>query len=106
MDTVSGDLQRTARKYMEDLAWTREKSEGGGDILIRACFKGLREDRMMMVKAKESVNTPMAQLVEIALEEERHKVKTGSKKLLKKDDIEARENDTYHREIMSQESHY
>jgi hypothetical protein len=60
---------------MEDLAWTREKREGGGDIidlLIRACFiQGLCEDRIkMMVKAKGSVNTPMAQLVEIALEEE------------------------------------
>lgn len=28
-----GDLQRAARKHMEDLAWTNEKHEGGGDII-------------------------------------------------------------------------
>jgi hypothetical protein len=33
MDTVCGDLQRAARKNMEDRAWTNEKREGGGDIL-------------------------------------------------------------------------
>jgi hypothetical protein len=60
---------------MEDLAWTNEKREGGGDIidlLIRACFiQGLCEERIKtMVKTKGCINTPMAQLVEIALEEE------------------------------------
>ena len=41
MDTVCGDIQRAARKHMEDLVWTRENREGGGDIIdlpIRACF--------------------------------------------------------------------
>jgi hypothetical protein len=75
MDTVCGDLQRAARKHMGDLAWTNEKREGGGDIIdlfIRACFiQGLHDDRIKtMVKAKGNVNTPMAQLVELALEEE------------------------------------
>ena len=75
MDTVCGDLQRAARKHMEDLAWTNEKREGGGDIIdlfIRACFiQGLHDDRIKtMVKAKGNINTPMAQLVEVALEEE------------------------------------
>jgi hypothetical protein len=75
MDTVCGDLQRAARKHMEDLAWANEKREGGGDIIdlfIRACFiQGLHDDRIKtMVKAKGNVNTPMAQLVEVALEEE------------------------------------
>ena len=28
MDTVCGELQRAARKHMEDLAWTNEKREG------------------------------------------------------------------------------
>jgi hypothetical protein len=60
---------------MEDLAWTNEKCEGGGDIIdlfIRACFiRGLHDDRIKtMVKAKGNVITPMAQLVEVALEEE------------------------------------
>ena len=75
MDAVCGDLQRAARKHMEDLAWTNAKGEGGGDIIdlfIRACFiQGLHDDRIKtMVKAKGNVNTPMAQLVEVALEEE------------------------------------
>jgi hypothetical protein len=75
MDTVCGDLQRAARKHMEDLAWTNEKREGGGDILdllIRACFiQGLHDERIKtMVKTKGNINTPMAQLVEVALEEE------------------------------------
>jgi hypothetical protein len=75
MDTVCGDLQRTARKHMEDLEWNNEKREGGGDIIdlfVRACFiRGLRDDRIKtMVKAKRNVKTPMAQLVEVALEEE------------------------------------
>ena len=75
MDIVCGDLQRAARKHMEDLTWTSEKCEGGGDIIdlfIRACFiQGLHDDRIKtMVKAKGNVNTPMAQLVEVALEEE------------------------------------
>jgi len=75
MDTVCGDLQRAARKHMEDLAWTYEKREGGGDILdllIRACFiQGLYDERIKtMVKTKGNINTPMAQLVEVALEEE------------------------------------
>jgi hypothetical protein len=60
---------------MEDLAWTNEKREGGGDIIdlfIRACFiQGLHNDRIKtMVEAKGNVNTPMAQLVEVALGEE------------------------------------
>lgn len=41
MDTICGDLQRAARKHMEDLAWRIEKREGGGDVIdlfIRACF--------------------------------------------------------------------
>jgi hypothetical protein len=75
MDTVCGDLQRAARKHMEDFAWTDQKREGGGEIIdlfIRACFiQGLHDDRIKtMVRAKGNVNTPMAQLVEIALEEE------------------------------------
>jgi hypothetical protein len=75
VDTMCGDLQRAARKHMEDLAWSSEKREGGGDIvdlLIRACFiQGLYDDRIKtMVKTKGSVNTPMAQLVEVALGEE------------------------------------
>jgi len=73
MDTVCGDLQRAARKPMEDLAWTNEKREGDGnmiDLFIRACFiQGLYDDRIKtMVKAKGNVNTPMAQLVEVAME--------------------------------------
>jgi hypothetical protein len=72
---MCGDLQKAARKHMEDLAWTGEKREGRGDIvdlLIRACFiQGLYDDRVkIMVKTKGSVNIPMAQLVEVALEEE------------------------------------
>ena len=60
---------------MEDLAWDNAKREGGGDItdlFIRAYFiQGLQNDRIKtMVKAKGNVNTPMAQLVEVALEEE------------------------------------
>jgi hypothetical protein len=60
---------------MEDLAWAIEKREGGGDMIdlfIRACFiQGLHDDRIKtMVKAKGNVNTPMVQLVEVALEEE------------------------------------
>ena len=75
MDTVCGDLQRAARKHMEDLVRTREKREGGVDIidlLIRACFiQGICDERIKtMVKAKGNVNTPMAQSVEVALEEE------------------------------------
>ena len=73
--TVCGYLQRAARKHMEGLAWTNEKSEGGGDIIdlfIRARFvQGLYDDRIKtMVKAKGSVNTRMAQLVEVSLEDE------------------------------------
>ena len=75
MDSISGELQRAARKHVEDLAWTNEKCERGGDIidlLIRACFiQGLYDERIKtMVKTKGCINTPMAQLVEIALEEE------------------------------------
>jgi hypothetical protein len=75
MDTVCGDLQRAARKHMEDLELNNEKREGGGDIIdliVRACFtQGLHDDRIKtMVKAKGNVNTRMAQLVEVALEEE------------------------------------
>jgi hypothetical protein len=42
------------------------------DLLIRACFiQGIHDELIKtMVKAKGSVNTPMAQLVEVALEEE------------------------------------
>ena len=59
MDTMCGDLQRTARRHMEDLAWSREKREGVGDIidlLIRACFiQGLNDERIKtMVKKKTS----------------------------------------------------
>jgi len=75
MDTMCGELQRAARKHMEDLAWSGEKREGGGDIielLIRACFiQGLNDERIKtMIKTKGSINSPMAQLVEVALEEE------------------------------------
>jgi hypothetical protein len=75
MDTICGELQRAARKHMEDLKWSSGKQEGGGDIidlLIRACFiQGLFNDRIKtMLKIKGSINTPMAQLVEIAMEEE------------------------------------
>ena len=57
MDTVCGDLQRAARKHVENLAWTNEKREEGGDIidlLIRACFiQSLYEERIKtIVKAK------------------------------------------------------
>jgi len=57
MDTVCGDLQRAARKHVENLAWTNEKREEGGDIidlLIRACFiQSLYEERIkIIVKAK------------------------------------------------------
>jgi hypothetical protein len=59
---------------VEDLAWTSEKRGGGDiiDLLIRACFiRGLYDERIKtMVKTKGCINTPMAQLVEIALEEE------------------------------------
>ena len=75
MDIMCGDLQRAARKHMEDLAWSGEKREGAGDItdlLIRACFiQGLYDERIKtMVKTKRGINSPMAQLVEVALEEE------------------------------------
>jgi hypothetical protein len=42
------------------------------NVLIRACFiQGLYDERIKtMVKTKGCINTPMAQLVEIALEEE------------------------------------
>jgi hypothetical protein len=75
MDSICGELQRAARKHMEDLEWIAEKREGGRDIidlLIRACFiQGLFDERIKtMVKTKGCINTPMAQLVEIALEEE------------------------------------
>ena len=75
MDTVCGDLQRAARKHVEDFAWTNEKRKGGVDIIdlfIRACFfQGLYDDRIKtMVKAKGNVNPPISQLVEVALEEE------------------------------------
>jgi hypothetical protein len=75
MYSVCGELQRSARKHMEDPAWTNEKREGGRDIidlLIRACFiQGLYDERIKtMVKTKGCINAPMAQLVEIALEEE------------------------------------
>jgi len=42
------------------------------DLLIRACFtQGLHDERIKtIVKTKGSINSPMAQLVEVALEEE------------------------------------
>jgi len=75
MDTMCGDLQRAAHEHMEDLAWSVEKREGGGDIidlLIRACFiQGLYDERIKtVVNTKGSINSPMVQLVEVALEEE------------------------------------
>ena len=75
MNTMCGDLQSAARKHMEDLAWSGEKREGGGDIidlLIRACFiQGLYDERIKtMVKTKGSINSPMEHLVEVALEED------------------------------------
>ena len=33
MNSICGELQRAARKHMEDLAWTNENREGGGDII-------------------------------------------------------------------------
>jgi hypothetical protein len=42
MDTICGGLQLAARKHIEDLVWTNEKREGGGDIIdlfIRVSFK-------------------------------------------------------------------
>ena len=68
MDTMCGDLQRAARKQMEDFAWSGEKREGGGDVtdlLIRACFiQGLYDEGIQtMVKTAGSINSPMAQLV-------------------------------------------
>jgi hypothetical protein len=55
-NTFCGDLQRPARKHMEDLVWTREKREGGGDIidtLNRAWFiHGIYYERIKtMIKA-------------------------------------------------------
>ena len=75
MDTMCRDLQKTARRHMEDLDWSSEKREGGGhiiDLKICTCFiQGLYDERIkMMVKTKGTVNTPVAQLVEVALEEE------------------------------------
>ena len=75
MDVVCGDLQRAARKHMEDLAWTNEKRKGARgviDLFIRACFvQGLYDDHIKtMIKAKGNINTPMAQLVKVVLEEE------------------------------------
>ena len=51
-----------------------KKREGGGDIIylfIRACFIQRLHDNCIktMVKAKGNVNTPMALLVEVTLEE-------------------------------------
>ena len=65
---MCGDLQRAARKQMEDFAWSGEKREGGGDVtdlLIRACFiQGLYDEGIQtMVKTAGSINSPMAQLV-------------------------------------------
>ena len=70
---MCGDLQRAARKHMKDLAWSK-KGEGGGDIrdlLIRACFiQGIYDDQIKsMVKTKGNINTTMAHLVEVVLEE-------------------------------------
>ena len=67
--------KRSARKHMEDLARDNAKRKGGGniiDLFIRACFiQGLQDDHIKtMVKAKGNVNTPTAQLVEVALAEE------------------------------------
>ena len=71
MHTVCGDVQHAARKHVEALA----KRQSGSDIIDlfpRACFiQGLHDDGIKtMVKAKGKVNTPLAQLVEVALEEE------------------------------------
>jgi len=60
---------------MEDRAWTNEKCKGGRgiiDLFIRACFvQGLYDDHIKtMIKAKGNINTPMAQLVKVVLEEE------------------------------------
>jgi len=33
MDSICGELQRAALKHMDDLAWTNEKREEGGDII-------------------------------------------------------------------------
>ena len=33
MDTMCGELQKAARRHMEDLEWSSEKREGGGDII-------------------------------------------------------------------------
>jgi hypothetical protein len=73
MDTVCGDLQRATYKHMEDLTWNNENREGSGaviDLFIHTWFiQGLHDDCIKtMVKAKENVNMPMAQLVEVALE--------------------------------------
>ena len=75
IDTMCGDLHRAARKHMENLAWSKEKREGGGDItdlLIRACFiQDIYDDRIKTTfKTKSSIITPMAHLEEVALEEE------------------------------------
>ena len=74
MDVKCGDLQRAARKHMEDLARSSEEREGGGDIIdllrvIRGCFvKGLKGERIKkMVKRNVSIDSSMAQLVEVAL---------------------------------------
>ena len=52
----------------------QKKRVGGGDIgsLIRACFiQDLYNERIKtMLRTKGSINTPMAQLVDVALEEE------------------------------------
>ena len=67
--------KRSARKHMEDLARDNAKRKGGGniiDLFIRAYFiQRLQNDRIKtIVKVKGNVNTPMAKLVEFALEEE------------------------------------
>jgi hypothetical protein len=92
---------------MEDLAWTNAKHEGGGDIIdlfIRACFiQGLHDDRIKtMVKAKGSVNSSMAQLVEFALEEEcAIRSERFKETILKRDSLEIRKADMCQESILS-----
>jgi hypothetical protein len=74
MDSICGELQRAARKHMEDMAWTNEKREGGGemiDLLIRAFLIRIymKKELKQWSKPRGCINTLMAQLVEIALEE-------------------------------------
>lgn len=75
IDSLSSDVHNALRKHMLELDWSREKCAGGAEtisLLMRSTFiSGICDERIKtMVKARGGVHTPLAQLVEIALEEE------------------------------------